>query len=346
MKGWDVMLNNPGKWQRLLEATRRLNEQAGWNWMMGDDIFGVQNPETGEIGYCVVMGSEEEVFGLAMYLGSEGLEFVNQLLAGYEFGPDFLYKQKCLTVTFEDRQDLDSEDYKLIKDLGVKFHGKKQWPQFRSYQPGYFPWFIDEAEADFLILALEQALWVTEQVKVEPDFLLPEEDDDAYYVRIPEPIEGELCWRGEWVIPEPYTPAGTSAQIHIDELRLHKIKRTARRTDWVWEAGSFYSPIPVQEEKGKRPFMPLLFLCIDQDIEQIIHYEMIRKKDGNELINALFAAAETHELLPAVIQVSDPYLYELYQPVIKTLGCKLILVDELEAFEGVKEDMFSYMNEC
>jgi len=40
-----------------------------WEWMDERDIFGVENPETGEIAYCSFMGALGEVFALNAYLG-------------------------------------------------------------------------------------------------------------------------------------------------------------------------------------------------------------------------------------------------------------------------------------
>jgi len=36
------------------------------------DLIGIENPETGEIGFISVMGSVEEYEAIAVYLGAEG----------------------------------------------------------------------------------------------------------------------------------------------------------------------------------------------------------------------------------------------------------------------------------
>jgi hypothetical protein len=59
------------------------------------------------------------------------------------------------------------------------------WPLFRSYQPGYFPWFLARDEAGFLTLALQQALVVAPQLKENMDLLTPN-NEGLYWVRVPE----------------------------------------------------------------------------------------------------------------------------------------------------------------
>ncbi len=41
--------------------------------MEDTDIFGVMNPENGEIGYICILGNAGEVFGINIYRGARGL---------------------------------------------------------------------------------------------------------------------------------------------------------------------------------------------------------------------------------------------------------------------------------
>lgn len=59
-------------WQELYGAARDFRNVECWDWMSDSDIFGFLNPESGEIGYCCVLGAFGEVFGLVVYLGTEG----------------------------------------------------------------------------------------------------------------------------------------------------------------------------------------------------------------------------------------------------------------------------------
>ena len=59
--------------KQLYRAAVRVKELAPWDWMDESDIFGVQNPETGELGFVSIMGMAGEHFAIGLYQGAEGL---------------------------------------------------------------------------------------------------------------------------------------------------------------------------------------------------------------------------------------------------------------------------------
>ena len=45
------------EWHKLYDALSRVKELAPWEFMVEIDVFGVQNPETDEVGFVSVMGA-------------------------------------------------------------------------------------------------------------------------------------------------------------------------------------------------------------------------------------------------------------------------------------------------
>ena len=145
------------EWKTLYELISKLKTIGPWQWLEEQDIFAVQNPETGEIGFVSVMGSIGEHYSVSVYRGEEGLR---KFWDFQETDIDDLAYQRLLEMpqlqaSFEDRDYLHKEDRDLIKKLSLTFRGKQSWLMFRSYIPGFVPWFITSSEARFLICALQ-----------------------------------------------------------------------------------------------------------------------------------------------------------------------------------------------
>lgn len=59
------------EWRRLHEAAIQVKEIAPWEFMEETDVFGVQNPETGELGFVSVMGLLGTLWDLWICQGGE-----------------------------------------------------------------------------------------------------------------------------------------------------------------------------------------------------------------------------------------------------------------------------------
>ncbi|MCC6568662.1 MAG: hypothetical protein IT315_05445, partial [Anaerolineales bacterium] len=55
----ETMKHTPSleEWRKLYDLMAQLKDLAPWEWMEEDDIFGIQMPETGELGFISVMGT-------------------------------------------------------------------------------------------------------------------------------------------------------------------------------------------------------------------------------------------------------------------------------------------------
>ncbi|SMB96702.1 hypothetical protein SAMN00808754_1599 [Thermanaeromonas toyohensis ToBE] len=127
------------QWQVLYNLAQAFREVGPWQWMSEDSLFGVQDPETGKVGYCAVIGELKETYGLVVYPGSEGL--VSYVMMKEIQDPrdlHFMSHQEALSLIFANSNEVSNKDKALIRELGLKFRGKNAWPVFRSMQPWYF----------------------------------------------------------------------------------------------------------------------------------------------------------------------------------------------------------------
>ena len=60
------------EWRELYAAAVAFRDLRPWEWMCGTDLFGVLSPETGQVGYCCIMGEMGEYLALVVYMGTRG----------------------------------------------------------------------------------------------------------------------------------------------------------------------------------------------------------------------------------------------------------------------------------
>jgi hypothetical protein len=162
------------EWRSLYEAMESFYRQGPWKWLSDIDLFCVEDPVTGEMGFCSVMGNAGQHYGLAVYQGEEGLMGYFDMME-YE-GPDpsqTMLFQKCLMASFEDRELLKERDRAVVKKLGSKFRGKDRWPKFREYAPYYLPWYLNGEQVRSLTSTLVQVTLVADRIKKDRSLLRP-----------------------------------------------------------------------------------------------------------------------------------------------------------------------------
>jgi len=330
------------EWRDLYEAAIQFKKMKCWDWMWDTDIFGVQNPVTGEIGYCCVMGGAGEHFALAVYQGSEGLNGYLTLKSGknYPSLEDILSLQKLLMASFEDRKILQKEDIQLIKKFDLKFSGPDSWPLFRSYRPGCHPWYLTGEEARYLTLCLWQAIDVALRFKDDPEMLNPP-TENRYLVRVPKKGKTGLSWRDVWMEPLPLQKGEIIVE-PIDMIRLEKIKRRIPYRQGVWEVDYFYYSHAVKE-KEERPFYPYITLWVEQHSGFILSHDLAKPAECiSEFQGQFLKLAENYKTLPQEILVKKEEIFTLLKPIASKLGINLRRVKSLRMLEDAKASMSKF----
>jgi hypothetical protein len=334
---------NTAEWRQLYEAAVDFKKIKCWEWMYDDDIFGVKDPESGEVGYCCIMGNAGEHFGIAAYLGSEGLSGILGLLSGAidPEDPDNLFTQKCLICSFEDRKALAPEDLEIIKGLGLKFRGRNEWPVFRHYEPGLFPWFLNAPQCRFLTHVISQALDVSLRCR-GGKAILDHDIPFTFLVRVAtHGKNGELIWKDEYLTAEPPKQEFVSFHI-IDEMRAKRLRSIKPQRKSILEIDTFFAPSPIKE--NGRPYYPKVCLLLDHSSGMVISFEMFKdiKEEGFKCIEMLANYVEHSGMMPSKLLVSRNETYYLFSDVCRQLGIELEMVERLDFMEEARHDMFSF----
>jgi hypothetical protein len=129
------------QWRTLYEAAAAYRGRAPWQTFTDADLFAVEDPETGEVGYCSVLGAGGQEFGLSVFPGRGGLFSLLELsLSEGEPELDTMTSLHTFGLDYSDREVLQKYDLDVIRALGLRFRGRGAWPWFRSLVPGYAPW--------------------------------------------------------------------------------------------------------------------------------------------------------------------------------------------------------------
>ena len=327
-------------WKKLYDTAVRFREAAFWEFFDDDEVFAVEDPGTKEIGYCCVLGGLGEMFALCVYRGHEGWA-IYQKLQKQEIDPerdDFFAINNALMAEFTDRGQLDKEDLRVIKELGYKFRGAKAYPAFRSYLPGYAPWFLAGSEAVFLEFALRCALDYYDEYDEEAVVLEQKGLNRIQLYSAKTEGGNATSFEKKWFRPEPPPPPAVP-QLAIDEIRLQKMKNTLGHSKDAWEAGFFYMPGGTVVDRD-RPYFPRLVTVADKRTGIILFSEVIDLEKGrfSSLAEGLLNAMEKRRSFPAEIQVGEEVVLLTLKPLANSLNIR-IKTDNLSAIMEFKKAM-------
>ncbi len=342
--------NSPSmeEWRKLYDAAIEFKKAQCWNWMSESDIFGVKDPETGVIAYCSIMGNMGKFFALAAHLGAEGLKNILDMVTSeddYFDDPEIGFNQKCLMVSFEDRDMLSREDRAVIRELGLKFRGRNEWPLFRNHTPGLFPWYIDSRECRFLVQVLEQAVQVALRCRLKGKEFLYDKTSGALLTRVSRKCPDGVVWEDSYIKPEPITPKYVSFKL-TDELSLHRLSKLNRNKSISWEIDTFFYPMPLNDN-GKRPYFPRACLVVDANNGMIVTLEMVRsiETEGYVLVDRLLKLIENYRFIPARIYVQRYETYYFLKELAQQLGIKLMMTSGLSALNEARFSLYEYLAE-
>lgn len=294
-------------WHDLFLKTKEFLKLKPWDMMFDGHIFAVEDPVTKEWIYCSVLGGGGEVFGLAVYIGDEGYTSLMGSLSDMPPNFDFIVSQRSLLLSFEDREDLEKDDYRLVKSYDIPFRGRKSWPSFTSYKPGFYPWLMDDEEARLMLLGIERTMEVyqelTEGLEM-PDLLL----DEQILVKIPRKANGNSGFdnqvigleKGENNVEKSEVP------LNVSEFELKRIEKLKTTLAVTIEFSMEYMDMPVQNEPGERPVFPLLVLAVDRAQGTAVYYNLLTdSSDFAVLQNEFLKLIETLKGIPENVMVNQ-----------------------------------------
>jgi len=315
------MLN---EWRGLYQQAAVFVESTPWNVLSDDQLFAVEDPGTGEVAYCAIMGAGGIEYGLAAYRGTAGLKAYAVVANDAADEDEHLLIQDCLTFSLGNRDEVFPEDRAVHKALGLRFRGRGAWPIFRSFRPGYLPAMPTAQEAAFLRTCLEQSDSLVEELV--SGHRLPALDPASQF-----PARRRTK-AGTWATTSlPYPPAPQPPCLEVDDLSIRKVQKELPRASQTWQA-AVQAVAPIAE-KDSRAFWAWIILCVDQDTGLVLIAEPAGPEQS---VQAHFMRIlQQGSLLPKEVRVSSGLLEAQLAPLLGALGIRLRRVDRLRELERV-----------
>jgi hypothetical protein len=326
---------SPETWRALLAATANFAALEPWEFAYDSDAIGLIDPITGETRIATVLGNAGEVFAAVFYRRA-GLRWILAMLADSPDPEDMNHADgmDCLKVEFVPKRELWKEDLALLKAAAFKPAGKGPiWPQFRSSEPGWHPWHLNQAEAEQLLTDLPRLTAFCKLFAEHPDLFDERDTTEIAFLPVDLPDRPltlkDLDWRPLLVPPltgfEPF-------QAPADQLE--KLRALPRQPGLACEfdctmmpGGSFY-------EQG-RPCFGRFSLLVEKQRGLVIGMDVASgaltpgEAAGRTLIKALLMGQN----LPEKIFIGGSRLQPVLQPLCDELNIELWPASSLPVLE-------------
>jgi hypothetical protein len=324
------------QWQQLYQLMIEIKQLSPWQWMYEAEIFGIQSSPDQEPNFISIMGARGEHFAISVYLGLKGLGLFWQMeQAEPRLTQELILQVPQLQASFEDRDILTDKDRQVINRLGLKFRGAHAWPQFRSFRPGFFPWYIENWEAEILIHALEQTLVIAPRFR-QNSVIFHQIKRDKYLVRVK---QGDT-----WQDSIQYIPSWTEGpfQVNIDENTLARLK-AAMPGDAVFEVDLLMLDTLIKDKLSDRPFFPFVLMLAEQKSGFITTSDLLIPLPSlatmRENIPSVLAMILADSIPPKELYVKDELLFQLLQPLAQEVGLTLKKVSRLRYLDPAQKEL-------
>lgn len=326
----------PETWRVLISLTADFAALAPWKYAVDVDVVGLIDPVTGATRIGTVLGNAGEVFAAVIYRRA-GLRWI---LSMRDEAPEHIEDlnnvegMDCLKVELAPKRELRKEDLALLKAAAFTPKGKGAvWPQFRSAEPGWHPWHINQTEAGQLVADLPRLTAFYRMFEAHPELydgrapaeipflpvVLPDRpltpDDLDWHPFLSPPDTG----------PDPYQPT--------TEV-LEKLRALTCLPDFTCEYDCSLLPGGSFMENG-RPCFGRVCILVEKREGMVVGMSMqsgaltAAEGAGRGLVESLLKAGS----LPEVIMIRGSRLQPALQPLCDALEIQLSPVSSLPNLE-------------
>jgi hypothetical protein len=337
----------PLTWQtaeKLYNLSAQIYALKPWTLLADQDLFLVRDPDSGEIGYCSVMGALGQVLSLHIYLGGESYRSFRRIAAGEQLAPEeFLISQTGISVEFVTLSELTPPDRELLKWFGHPLKRGSRAPMFRALRSGFHPWYVTEPEAIMLAECMAALMFLC-AIRLNRPETTYWNQEDLYPMIVPVGNDGERTFQIEMQEAGDPPPAPAPAPATLDDARLRKVREKDYTVRGCFEADCFYMPMMVGGKNERKAFARM-GLITDAASGFLFHPEIAsaEKSVAEILMDVVLNVIDATRFIPSELRVSSNEFKKLLDPVAQQLGISIRVVKSLPSLDQAKRSMMSMM---
>lgn len=333
----DMEIYTANCWDRLHKATEQYYKYKPWKTLTNQQVFAIYDERFDEFIFCSVLGKDEEMYGLSVYIGFNGLLSLHTSLTKNLSIEQLFQLHANLLLQFEKKNKKRKQHYSSPASF---FANDEVSAQFTSYKPGYFPWKIDKKEAAMFILAIEMTLYIYEKAKAGypiPNYI---EKDELLLLS----VKNDSLQVTKTVITfEQIVKKLLPLQVTISDAQFKQLSKVKRVDNVTVEFSLQYVNVPIQRLKDNRPFLPLSSVITNAETGQIIYHNIYNARLDYSIVQAEFVhMIHLLDVLPGCI-LTDELTYHYLKPLLIVEDFPIQVKADLRMTKQINENVSHYL---
>ena len=331
---------------RLCDAAAEFTLRQPWNVLADQNLVLLQDPQSSDICYCSVMGALGEVFSLHVYLGGESYRLFRKIETGKPISAgEFFASQHAVSVELVLPSTLTPPDRELLKAVNYPMRRGVHVPIFRTFRPGYRPWYVTQQEATLLtscfqaVLTLCQSLSHNEGAnywakKYEYPLLVPvgsDKDGGHYEIKI---IKASEPRAAPLRVPD------------LDSATIRNVQEKNYPQDGALEADYCVSAAAVGGNNERK--ICTRFALVTDAVTGLVFPPALggpEKSAGDLLVHSILMAIESGKRLPLEVHVNQSEFKLLLEPLAANLGFTIRVTKSLPSLRAARKALMEHLGE-
>ena len=324
----------------VFELCKVFRKLEAYNQYEEDQLFIIEVKELNETFYCSLINEGEGEPGIDIYRDEMGLYSYLEQQYVRSKSLELLFARSLnhiegFGVRFTDRKELLDEDYNQIKEVGLTFRGKKQWPYIRFFTAGYIPK-IDEHLFEWEILSTVLYELVKLLQKLDNQELQLEKNSFIHAKVEENQTTYEFTPKQELLNKRDFN---ISKVIFGDELMIHRLNKL-RQSEVVLEGMQLSFEESQYDSENGDWIYPDIAVFMDRSSKGIVVHSVTRpdSHEENQIIEQLIKFMLEFKVRPKTIYVEDLILFNQLEDFTKKLSIECVVKETpnvVKYFEGL-----------